>query len=200
MMGRLAVRNGKIFMSVIAIRPKRFEDSRGWFAETWNKTRFEGAGITADFCQDNHSYSALAGTLRGLHFQRPPYAQAKLVRCLRGRVFDVAVDIRSSSPTFKHWVGVELTAVEGEQLFVPAGYAHGFLTLENDCEVAYKVDQHYAPDADGGIAWNDMSLAIEWPIEGLAIKLSDKDAKLPHLPDVDCNFSYDGNPLVFLEN
>ncbi len=182
-------------MSVIVVTPQRFEDTRGWFSESWNKARVEKIGIGLDFCQDNHSYSARRGTLRGLHFQTPPHAQAKLVRCLRGRIFDVAVDIRPASPTFKHWVGIELSAVEGNQLFIPAGYAHGFVTLEDDCEVAYKVDRYYAPKADGGIIWNDSDLAIDWPVEEPAVLLSAKDAALPLSRDVAYAFEYDGQPL-----
>lgn len=187
-------------MSVIVITPQRFEDPRGWFCESWSKTRFEGAGIGADFCQDNHSYSAVRGTLRGLHFQRPPYAQAKLVRCLRGRIYDVAVDLRSDSPTFKRWLGIELSAAQGNQLYIPAGYAHGFVTLEDDCEVAYKVDRYYTPDADGGIIWNDPDIAIDWPVDPSAVHLSKKDVTLPFLRDITCIFEYDGQPLRPLNN
>jgi dTDP-4-dehydrorhamnose 3,5-epimerase len=183
-------------MSVVHVTPRRFEDSRGWFCETWNQARFEDWGITASFCQDNQSLSVHAGTLRGLHFQRAPHAQAKLVRCLRGRIFDVAVDIRRASPTYKHWVGVELTAADGNQLFIPAGYAHAFLTLEDGCEVAYKVDAYYAPEADGGIAWNDPDIGIDWPSVGGAPLLSEKDAGLPRLADIDVDFPYDGRPLL----
>jgi dTDP-4-dehydrorhamnose 3,5-epimerase len=155
--------------------------------------------VSSNFCQDNQSFSRLAGTLRGLHFQRIPHAQAKLVRCLRGRIFDVAVDIRSNSPTFKKWVGVELTAELGNQLFIPAGFAHGFLTLEPDCEIAYKVDAFYAPEADGGIAWNDPQIAINWPLTGNQPRLSEKDASLPTLNEADFDFPFDGNPLLPLE-
>lgn len=183
-------------MSPQIITPARFSDSRGWFAETWNAKRLSEIGITTDFCQDNHSLSKHAGTIRGLHFQRNLHAQAKLVRCLRGRIFDVAVDVRVDSPTYKDWVGVELSAEVGNQLFVPKGYAHGFLTLENDCEIAYKVDAYYAPEADGGIAWNDPELAIEWPVNDLSPLLSDKDADLPILADIELDFVYDGNPMI----
>lgn len=187
-------------MSIILLTPNRFKDSRGWFSESWNKDRFENWGVGVNFCQDNHSYSARRGTLRGLHFQRSPYAQAKLVRCLRGRIYDVAVDIRPSSPTFKHWVGVELSAELGNQLFVPAGYAHGFVTLDDETEIAYKVDQYYAPEADGGIIWEDPDLAISWPVEISDVLLSDKDAKLPRLRDLDFKFEYDGRPLQLIQN
>lgn len=187
-------------MSVVVITPQRFQDPRGWFTESWNRSRFENAGIRADFCQDNHSYSALSGTLRGLHFQRPPFAQAKLVRCLQGRIFDVAVDVRPASPTFKHWVGLELSAAEGNQLYIPAGYAHGFLTLEENCEVAYKVDQYYAPEADGGIIWDDPDIAIDWPVLASSVHLSAKDTNLPFSRDINCAFEYDGQPLQSFEN
>ena len=183
-------------MPVIQIIPQRFADARGWFAETWQAARFQKLGVDARFCQDNQSASAKAGTRRGIHFQRTPHAQAKLVRCLRGRIFDVAVDLRRESPTFKHWVGVELSADQGNQLFVPAGFGHAFLTLEDDCHVAYKVDAYYAPSADGGIRWNDPELAIEWPMTGNGPVLSDKDAALPFLADGNFDFPYDGNPLV----
>jgi dTDP-4-dehydrorhamnose 3,5-epimerase len=188
-------------MSVYLIKPRRFSDSRGWFIESFSAARFAEWGIAGDWCQDNHSLSRLAGTLRGLHFQHEPHAQAKLVRCLRGRIFDVAVDVRPQSPTFKQWIGVELSADSDLQLLVPKGYAHGFLTLEPDCEVAYKVDAHYAPEADAGIAWNDPELAIEWPLPaGLATPhLSDKDAALPLLADTSLGFGYDGKPLTLIE-
>lgn len=187
-------------MPVVHIIPQRFADARGWFSETWHEERFQKLGVNARFCQDNQSVSAKAGTLRGLHFQRTPHAQAKLVRCLKGRIFDVAVDLRRESPTFKQWVGVELSADQGNQLFVPAGFGHAFLTLEDDCHVAYKVDAYYAPSADGGIRWDDPELAIEWPKTGGLPILSDKDAALPFLGDSDFDFPYDGNPLVPLSD
>lgn len=185
-------------MPVVQIIPQCFADSRGWFMETWNDDRFQKLGVKAQFCQDNQSVSKKAGTIRGLHFQRSPYAQAKLVRCLKGRIFDVAVDLRRESPTFKNWVGIELSAEQGNQLFVPAGFGHAFLTLEDDCHVAYKVDAYYAPQADGGVRWDDSELTIDWPMAGTAPILSDKDASLPFLADSDFDFPYDGNPLVSL--
>lgn len=183
-------------MSVLLVRPRRFGDARGWFSESWNAERFAGWGIDVVFCQDNHSLSAASGTLRGLHFQTPPHAQAKLVRCTRGAIFDVAVDIRKQSPTYRQWVSAELSAENGDQLFVPAGFAHGFLTLTPDTEVMYKVDVHYAPEADGGIIWNDPTLDINWPLLGAAPLLSDKDAGLPLLDDAQTDFAYDGRPLL----
>lgn len=185
-------------MAVQLITPKFFADSRGWFVESWTRKRYAEYGIMSDFCQDNHSLSRQAGTIRGLHFQRAPFVQAKLVRCVRGRIFDVAVDIRKTSPTFGRWIGAELTATGGEQLFIPAGFAHGFLTLEDDTEVAYKVDAYYAPEADGGIAWNDSFIGIEWPLNGLSPLLSEKDKVLPMLKDIYVDFAYDGTPLSLL--
>lgn len=182
-------------MTVHLIIPRFFADARGWFVETWTRQRYADLGIVTDFCQDNHSLSRQAGTIRGLHYQSIPYAQAKLVRCLRGRIFDVAVDIRRDSPTFGAWIGAELTAEKGEQLFIPSGYAHGFLTLEDDTEVAYKVDAYYAPEADGGIAWDDSTIGIDWPLQGRAPLLSEKDRKLPMLKEANIDFPYDGNPL-----
>ena len=186
-------------MPVTRITPRRFQDARGWFSETWRRDRYAAAGIGADFVQDNHSYSQAAGTLRGIHFQTPPFAQAKLVRCLRGRIWDVAVDLRAGSPTYGQWTAAELTAQRGEQLFVPAGFGHAFLTLEPDAEVAYKVDAFYAPECDAGIAWNDPDLGIDWPLPGAAPELSDKDAALPRLKDFVSPFPYDGRPLELLD-
>lgn len=182
-------------MTVIAIVPKRFEDDRGWFCETFNEKRLAEAGISAHFCQDNQSLSRSIGTLRGLHFQTPPFAQAKLVRCTRGRIFDVAVDIRKASPTVGRWVGIELSADNNRQLFVPAGFAHGFVTLEPDSEIAYKVDNYYAAECDAGIAWNDPAIGIDWPLGAASPVLSAKDQALPGLADIDVEFPYDGVPL-----
>ena len=187
-------------MPVVHIIPQRFADARGWFTETWNRDRFEKLGVPSHFCQDNESASVKAGTIRGLHFQRAPNAQAKLVRCLRGRIFDVAVDLRRESPTYKKWVGVELSAEQGNQLFVPAGFGHAFLTLQDDCHVAYKVDTYYAPQSDGGVRWDDPELAIQWPMAGTHPILSEKDAGLPFLLDSELYFPYDGRPLEPLSN
>lgn len=187
-------------MPVIKITPRRFADARGWFSETYQRDRYRAAGIAPDFVQDNHSYSAPAFTLRGIHFQTPPFAQAKLVRCLKGRIWDVAVDLRAGSPTFGRWIAAELTADGGEQLFVPAGFGHAFLTLEPECEVAYKVDAFYAPECDAGISWDDPDLAIAWPLGGVSPQLSDKDARLPALKDFSSPFAYDGRPLQPLED
>ncbi|HWL81069.1 MAG TPA: dTDP-4-dehydrorhamnose 3,5-epimerase [Roseomonas sp.] len=177
------------------IRPRRFGDDRGWFVESWSRGRFAAAGIDCEFVQDNHSMSAAPGTLRGLHFQRPPHAQDKLVRCLRGRIFDVAVDLRKGSPTYGHWVGATLTAEGGEQLFVPIGFAHGFVTLEPDTEVAYKTSAAYAPDCDAGIRWDDPTIGVAWPLPAGGPVLSAKDQRQPALASFDTPFAYDGRPL-----
>lgn len=166
---------------VIRVTPRRIGDLRGWFSETYNEQRFAAAGIGIRFVQDNQSCSARAGTVRGLHFQAPPFAQAKLVRVLRGSVFDVAVDLRRSSATYGRWIAETLTASGGEQLLIPAGFAHGFCTLEADTEVLYKVDSHYAPTHDLGLCWNDPALGIAWPVGPDAALLSDKDRRLPPL-------------------
>ena len=176
------------------IRPKRHGDARGWFTETYHREAFMELGINCTFVQDNHSFSAPAFTLRGLHFQSPPFAQDKLIRCIRGRIFDVAVDVRKGSPTFGRWVSAELSAKNGDQLFVPIGFAHGFLTLEPNCEVIYKCSATYAPQADAGVAWD--SAGIDWPIpQATEPKLSDKDRRQPNLDGFDSPFQYDGRAL-----
>ncbi len=177
------------------VRPKRFGDARGWFTEVYSVPAFDTLGITPTFVQDNHSLSVPAFTLRGLHFQTPPRGQDKLVRCIRGRIFDVAVDVRRDSPTYGQWVGAELSAENGHQLFIPIGFAHGFVTLEPDCEVTYKCSDTYAPDHDGGIRWDDPAIGIEWPIPaGVLPELSAKDRIQPLLANFDSPFTYDGVP------
>ena len=168
---------------LLLITPKRHGDARGWFSETWSRRAFEAAGLHVDFVQDNQAFSARKGTIRGLHFQTAPHAQAKLVRVLRGAIFDVAVDIRPGSPTYGQWAAATLTAELGEQLFVPRGFAHGYCTLTDDTELFYKVDGLYAPQTEGGVLWNDPDLAIAWPLEGEPM-LSDKDRVLPRLKDM----------------
>ncbi|MBI1213570.1 MAG: dTDP-4-dehydrorhamnose 3,5-epimerase [Alphaproteobacteria bacterium] len=170
------------------IVPKRHGDQRGFFVETWNRKAFRDGGIDADFCQDNMAFSAAENILRGLHFQTPPHAQTKLVSVLSGRIFDVAVDIRKSSPTFGRHVGVELSAEAGQALLVPKGFAHGYATLVPDTMVFYKVDAHYAPANDAGILWSDPGLAIKWPVSAAAAILSAKDAKLPLLASITSPF------------
>jgi dTDP-4-dehydrorhamnose 3,5-epimerase len=179
-------------MPVTLITPKRHGDHRGWFSEVYHASRFKEAGIDADFVQDNQSFSAQKGTLRGLHFQTDPRGQAKLVRVIRGAIFDVAVDLRVHSPTYGQSVSAILTAEKGEQLYIPVGFAHGFMTLDADCEVAYKVSDFYAPENDGGILWN--SAGIKWPLDVTPV-LSAKDEVLPPLVTFNSRFVYDGRPL-----
>ena len=171
------------------IEPQVFGDHRGWFTETYSKSILAEYGVNLDFVQDNHSFSAVKGTLRGLHFQLNPKAQSKLVRCTRGSIFDVAVDIRKGSPSYGKWFGIELTAENKKQLLIPQGFAHGFMTLTDDVEVQYKVDELYAPECDRGIIWNDPSIGIEWPMDIKPV-LSDKDKNAPLLKDVDNNFIF----------
>jgi len=185
---------------ILLIKPKRFGDERGWFTEVYSRKRFADLGLHDDFVQDNHSLSVPTGTLRGLHFQTPPFAQAKLVRCTRGRIFDVMVDVRRGSPTYGQWLGAELSAENGHQLFIPVGFAHGFVTLEPSTEVMYKVSNGYAPANDGGIRWNDPAVNVIWPVpEGITPVLSQKDEGLPLLADFDSPFEYDGTPLALME-
>jgi dTDP-4-dehydrorhamnose 3,5-epimerase len=168
---------------VLLITPQRHGDARGWFAETWSEKLMRAASLSDPFVQDNQAYNARKGTVRGLHFQKAPHAQGKLVRVLKGAIYDVAVDVRPGSPSYGRWVAAELTAAGGEQLFVPRGFAHGYCTLEDETELFYKVDGQYAPELEGGVAWDDPDLAIDWPLEGAAV-LSDKDLKLPRLRDL----------------
>ena len=175
------------------LRSQRFSDARGYFSETYNEKAFQLAGISTRFVQDNQSFSAARGTIRGLHFQLPPAAQAKLVRVLQGSVYDVAADLRVGSPTYGRWVGETLTADGGEQLFVPRGFAHAFCTLQPDTIVAYKVDDFYAPASDSGLIWNDPALAIDWPVAPGDVVLSDKDLKLGRFADFVSPFKYEGS-------
>jgi dTDP-4-dehydrorhamnose 3,5-epimerase len=173
---------------VFVVLPTRHGDQRGFFSETYRADMFTAQGVNATFVQDNHAYSAPKGVLRGLHFQLPPKAQGKLVRCIRGAIFDVAVDIRVGSPTYGKHVGRVLSASNLHQLWVPPGFAHGYLTLENDCEVLYKVTDYYAPECDRGIAWNDPALGIEWPLPSTEIILSQKDSAQPLLAEIPIAF------------
>lgn len=176
---------------VLVLTPRRFGDARGWFSEVYNRDALAKAGIDTVFVQDNHSFSAAKGTLRGLHFQRPPHAQAKLVRCGRGVIFDVAVDARTGSPTFGQWYGTELSAENGRQLLVPVGCLHGFVTRTADCEVLYKCSDVYAPDCDGGIRWDDPDIGIDWGLTGGPV-LSDKDRAAPLMRDWQSPFAWEG--------
>lgn len=167
---------------VLILTPRRFGDDRGWFVETFNAARVDEAGLSLAFVQDNHSMSARTGTLRGLHFQTPPHAQDKLVRCSKGAILDVAVDIRRGSPTYGKWVGVELSAENGRQLLVPKGFLHGFVTRAENTEVQYKCTDVYAPECDGGIRWDDPDIGIDWGLTGDPV-LSAKDTIAPLLRD-----------------
>ena len=176
--------------AVKVLTPSRHGDRRGFFSEVYNRCSLAQAGIDVEFVQDNHSLSAEKGTVRGLHFQTPPFAQDKLVRVVRGAVFDVAVDLRRGSPTYGRHVSVVLSAEAWNQFLVPIGFAHGFMTLEPDTEVIYKVSNYYAPDHDKGLLWNDPDLGIRWPLDSVAAILSPKDDDLPRLAEIDNPFSF----------
>src|SRR6185436_6787261 len=182
LIARMDVKNLKL-PGLMVLKPRRFSDPRGYFIETYNEKAFSAAGITTKFVQDNQSLSVSKGTVRGLHFQLPPAAQAKLVRVLLGSVYDVAIDLRAGSPTYGQSDSATLTAEGGEQIFVPRGFAHGFCTLEPDTVVAYKVDEFYAPASDSGLIWNDPALAIDWPVAAADAVLSDKDKTLGRFAD-----------------
>ena len=166
------------------LSPRKHDDRRGFFSETYNKKAFAALGIDIDFVQDNHSYSADKGTVRGLHFQTPPFAQDKLVRVARGSVFDIAVDLRQGSSSYGRHASAVLSADAWNQILVPIGFAHGFMTLEPDTEVIYKVSNYYAPDHDKGLLWNDPALGINWPISDDEAVFSEKDGKLPRLAEL----------------
>ena len=184
----MQIRESRISAVKILI-PEKHGDHRGFFSEVYNQQALAEAGIDVDFVQDNHSLSAGKGTVRGLHFQTPPFAQDKLVRVVRGAAFDVAVDLRRESPTYGQHVSVVLSAEAWNQILVPIGFAHGFMTLEPDTEVVYKVSNFYAPDHDKGLLWNDPDLAIPWPLDAGAAVLSPKDGNLPKLAEIDSPFS-----------
>ena len=178
---------------VLILTPARFGDARGFFSESWNRKTLAAQGITLDFVQDNHSLSAQIGTIRGLHFQSPPHAQAKLVRCGRGCLFDVVVDIRRGSPSYGHWLGAELSAENGQQILVPAGFLHGFITRAPETEIIYKCTDYYAPACDGAVRFDDPDIGIDWGLPaGVAPVLSDKDAGAPLLRDLDSPFIFEG--------
>jgi dTDP-4-dehydrorhamnose 3,5-epimerase len=178
------------------IAPKRHVDPRGWFSETFHEQRLRDLGIPCRFVQDNQSSSRSAGTLRGLHFQLPPHAQAKLIMALRGRILDVAVDVRRGSPTYGQHVSVEISAECGRQFYIPIGFAHGFLTLTDDVLVMYKASDYYAPAHDSGIRWDDPDIAMSWPMNASDLIISEKDRRLPYLAAFESPFAYDSHPLV----
>ncbi|MBU2999814.1 dTDP-4-dehydrorhamnose 3,5-epimerase [Roseovarius nubinhibens] len=177
---------------VLILTPRRFADARGFFSESWNQRVMEEAGVEIAFVQDNHSLSRDVGTVRGLHFQSPPHAQAKLVRCGRGALYDVAVDVRRGSPSYGKWVGVELSADNGRQLLIPAGFLHGFVTRAPDTEVIYKCSDFYAPECDGAVRFDDPDLGIDWGIEASAAVLSDKDRAAQSFAAFDTPFVWEG--------
>lgn len=179
-------------LDVYILEPQVFGDQRGWFMETWSAREMQRAGFQYNFAQDNQSYSAIKGTLRGIHFQNGSASQAKLVRCGRGTVLDVAVDLRKGSPTYKKWVAVELSAENKRQLLIPRGFGHGFLTLTDDVEFLYKADNPYAPETERSILWNDPDLAIDWGVTNPI--LSQKDQNAPLLRDSDTSFLYEVQP------
>lgn len=166
---------------LIIVEPRVFGDERGFFLESYKCSEFQANGIDVDFCQDNHSKST-KGVLRGLHFQKPPKQQAKLVRCTKGKIFDVAVDIRPDSPTFKKWVGVELSEENKKMLYIPEGLAHGFIVISDEAEVLYKASDEYSPELDTGIRWDDPDIGVQWEYDNPII--SQKDASLPFLKDI----------------
>ncbi len=182
---------GTNLMGVILIEPKRFGDHRGFFEETYNRRDYTELGVNVEFVQDNHSLSAAAGTVRGLHFQTPPHAQDKLVRCGRGALWDVAVDIRVGSPNFGRWFGVELSAENGKQLLVPKGFLHGFVTLQQETEILYKCSDYYAPECDRSVRFDDPDIGIDWGIDPSSAFLSEKDANAPFLRDIQSPFRYE---------
>jgi len=173
------------------LTPRRFGDHRGFFAETYSARVLAEHGINEQFVQDNHSLSAQAGTVRGLHFQAPPNAQAKLVRCGRGALFDVAVDIRKGSPTYGQWFGAELSFENGRQLFIPAGFAHGFVTRAPHTEIVYKCSDYYAPETEGSLRFDDPDIGIDWGLDGAQTLLSEKDAAADFLADFDSPFTFE---------
>lgn len=173
------------------LRPQRHGDARGFFSETWSRQALAAAGIAIDFVQDNHAYSAAPGTVRGLHFQTPPFTQAKLVRVVRGAIFDVAVDIRVGSPTYGRHVSAVISAEAWNQILLPVGFAHGLATLEPDTEVLYKVSAPYAPAHDKGLLWNDPALGIDWPVAEAAAIVSEKDRAQPRLAELPAWFAYE---------
>ncbi|MBL0849305.1 MAG: dTDP-4-dehydrorhamnose 3,5-epimerase [Candidatus Liberibacter ctenarytainae] len=185
-----------VLNSVCVIKIGRCEDNRGWFSETYSSKSLKKIGLKDIFVQDNHSFSSHRGTIRGLHFQKPPHSQAKLVRCISGQIFDVAVDIRKNSPTYGKWVGLKISEENGLQLYIPVGFAHGFMTLTPHAEVIYKVTDFYSADHDSGVLWSDKDIGIDWPLlDKLSPSLSDKDMNLLPLNQLDSPFEYNGVAL-----
>lgn len=181
---------------VILIETRKFSDTRGWFSESYSQRQWAKYGVPDTFVQDNHSFSEKTGTIRGIHFQSPPHAQAKLVRCTQGAIYDIAVDLRRGSPTYGHYVGETLSAENGLQQYIPVGFGHAFITLAPNTEVAYKITDYYAPETEQGIRWDCPSLDINWKISDSDILLSEKDRYLPTLDDFESPFTYQGNPLL----
>lgn len=182
-------------LGVTLIRARRFADDRGWFEESYSVNRMAALGLGHPFVQDNLSFSAVSGTVRGLHFQSRPHAQAKLIRCVTGAIHDVVVDLRDGSPTFGQALSVRLEAESGDQLYVPEGFAHGFMTLQPDTRVAYKVSAPYAPEAEGGLRWDEPRPGTDWPSPG-PVTLSDRDRGWPPLAGVGAPFAYNGRPMA----
>lgn len=171
---------------VLVVEPEKFGDNRGWFMETYSYQKYSQMGITDVFVQDNRSYTEKKGTIRGIHFQTAPMTQSKLVSCTRGTILDVAVDLRKNSDTYKKWISIELSDKNSKQLYIPKGFAHGFLTLTDNVELLYKVDEFYSPENDGGLRFDDPSIAIDWGIENPI--LSEKDMKSPYLSQTNLSF------------
>ena len=180
---------------LLLLVPSKRCDPRGFFSEVYRRDILAVEGVQADFVQDNHVFTAEPGILRGLHFQTPPKAQGKLVRCTRGAILDVAVDIRKGSRTYGHHIAIELSAANWKQLWIPAGFAHGYLTLKSGCEVVYKVTEYWAPECERGIAWNDPNLAIDWGISAADVVMADKDRSNPRMAEIEPAFFYDQGTL-----
>jgi dTDP-4-dehydrorhamnose 3,5-epimerase len=177
---------------LVVLTPTRFGDNRGFFSESWSRKRMQEHGLDLDYVQDNHSVSSAVGTVRGLHFQSPPHAQAKLVRCGRGLLFDVAVDIRRGSPTYGQWFGTELSFENGKQMLIPTGFLHGFATRAPETEIIYKCTDYYAPDCDRSVRFDDPAIGVDWGVDAAAAILSEKDLKAPLLADIDNTFVFEG--------
>ena len=185
------IRSNIILPEIKVFQTLRHEDSRGFFSEIFNKQALNELGVKPEYVQDNQSLSTAVNTIRGLHFQAPPFEQGKLVRCVQGKIFDVAVDIRKESPTFGKWVGYEISADNGYQVYIPAGFAHGFLTLEEDTEINYKCTNYYSKVSEGSIVWDDPNIGIKWPVDNKKIILSEKDNDAPFLKDISTPFRWD---------